>query len=106
MRREDTLQEDETARLAQLEADDFRFLMGHQAGRRFMRRMFGATEYLRACLDTNANVYIHNGKRAVGAALIEMAGRAGYTPEHFMQIMTSNRGSDFDQPFLEVKDGR
>ena len=98
-----TINEEREKELLRLEIEDFRFVMNRPEGRRFIRRLFGKTGFMRHSQSTNAGIYVESGKRAIGAALIEMAGMAGYTSDHFIQVITCNNGSDMDQPYLEVR---
>lgn len=79
--------------LRRKEVEDFKWLMAHAQGRRFIRRLLAETGVYRSSYNHSGSLMAFNeGKRNVGLML--MSELMELTPEHYFKLLKETQGND------------
>lgn len=78
--------------LREQEASDFRWLMQHKQGRRFLRRLFEKCEMGKDCFTGNSTTFYKEGKQAVGQHFEDMAKK--YALDHYCTMLKEQQGDE------------
>lgn len=86
------LAEDKQALQRRREIDDFKWLMGHEQGRRFMWRLLDKAGVYRSSFTGNSETFFREGMRNIGLMLIADIHEA--TPSEYARMLKEQRKHD------------
>jgi len=71
------------------EVDDFKWIMAHAQGRRFLNRLLDKTGVFRSSFTGNSETFFREGMRNVG--LLVMSEMLDLTPELYLKMLKENK---------------